>query len=228
MTNIREKLAKATMAGIDAASAVPMRWGVDDCGLWVGNIIREVLGYDPCAECRGRYETAIGARRVLGPKGLKGGIQRAARRHGWKRIDPSIAQPGDVGLVRSRAGKRIVLGTVICRAPGWFVGRGEAGFLALPAKQVVYCWSVLRPSVVCSAGNPAFAKHPLRPHGNPVAAHEIISTAIGLTALIQAGTPFAVGSALGSLGISAGMIGGAVVMAGVPLTNNYAAAALSE
>lgn len=126
------------------ASAGEMQWGKDDCGLWFANIVVGALGYDPAAQFRGRYRTRIGARRVLGKNGLLGNIKVAARRHGWKRIKPCNALPGDIGMAWVEAGDRTpVLATVICRDEGWFVGRNEFGWTAIPASHTKLAWSIL-------------------------------------------------------------------------------------
>jgi hypothetical protein len=116
-----------------------MRWGTDDCALWCGNIINDALGYDPCAPWRGKYSDRDGAIAVLGPLGLPAALKSAADAHGWRPIDPGAAQVGDIGI--AEIGER--KSTVVCRAPGWFVGRNETGCTMLKADAVRICWSVL-------------------------------------------------------------------------------------
>lgn len=134
----RDALDRAIVAAM-STTVGEMKWGVDDCGLWCGNILREAMGYDPCSELRGRYRTRRGARRVLGAGGLPSALRRAARRHRWRRIEEGHEQPGDIGVL-------VVDGaaaTMICRARGWFVGRSEHGWTALPSKHLRIIWSVL-------------------------------------------------------------------------------------
>jgi hypothetical protein len=143
----RAALETAVVNAMTAACEKEMQWGVDDCTLWCANIIRNTLGYDPAKNARGRYKTRNGARRFLGTAGLKGALTKAARRHKWKRIDPEYARPGDVGLawttVEVRGKQVTTLATMICRAPGWFVGRNERGFTAINSNMIVAAWSVL-------------------------------------------------------------------------------------
>jgi hypothetical protein len=121
----REKLEHSLLSAMAAAGE--MIWGNDDCALWCANILKDALGYDAAERFRGRYRTRIGAGRVLGPVGLAGALRTAARCHGWRRIRVGQEAVGDIGIVIIKG----IPTTVICRAPGWFVGRNEAGWTAL-------------------------------------------------------------------------------------------------
>ncbi|MCK1669444.1 hypothetical protein [Bradyrhizobium sp. 153] len=135
----REALERAVVAAMDAAGRSAMQWGRDDCALWCANILRQVLTYDGAARFRGRYRTKIGAHRVLGKAGLAAALREAARRHKWRRVKPGAELPGDIGLALISG----VASTVICRAPGWFVGRNEAGFTALPTSAIRIIWAIV-------------------------------------------------------------------------------------
>lgn len=137
MSARRLALERALLASM--ASAGAMEWGADDCALWCANILRDALGYDGAGAFRGRYRTRIGAGRVLGRPGIAGALRTAARRHGWHRIKIGAEQVGDIGIA-VLAG---VPSTVICRAPGWFIGRNAAGWTALPANLVRLVWAVV-------------------------------------------------------------------------------------
>lgn len=139
MTEARTRLEAAILAAMMSAAAEPMVWGKDDCALWVGNIIRDALGYDPAADFRGRYKTKIGAKRKMGKGGLASVGRRCSRRHKWRRINEGGEQVGDVGLADVGG----ALSTVICRAPGWYVGRNESGFTAVKASSVRVAWAVI-------------------------------------------------------------------------------------
>lgn len=201
----RQRLEAAVLTGMERAGRDVMVWGKDDCALWCANIVNDALGYDPVASFRGRYTTRRGAMRVMGRKGLLGAMRNAARRHKWKRINPAMAQPGDVGLTWVEHAGKATLATVICRAHDWFVGRNENGWTAVRSKHVVAAWSVLddhRPGARASLGNPDGLRKP----GAVAVCHEPVSTIIGLTALIS------------SLGVStavAGAIGGAIISAAI-------------
>lgn len=211
---LRARAGAAVIAAMNRACARPMQWGVDDCALWVADILCELTGADPAAEFRGRYKTQRGARRVLGKGGLAGAIRRAARRLGWVRIPAGYAEPGDLGLLMGPAGPTMV----ICRARGWFVGRDERGFGAVAARHVRLAWSLdrdwSRPGARVSfpriSGRPQFV-------GSSVVCHEPISTIIGLTALIEG---------LGASAAVAGAIGGAIVGGAISVGLSLAASLL--
>lgn len=145
--DVRRALEAGVIAAMEKASRDVMVWGKDDCALWCANIRRDVMGDDLAAEYRGRYRTRHGARRILGPKGLLGALRKAARKRKWKRIDPRMAQVGDVGIayveLATPRGPVPVPAMVACRSSGWFVGRNERGFTAIPAHEVSVAWSVL-------------------------------------------------------------------------------------
>lgn len=135
---IRHRLEREVVRAMDRAATTPMQWGVDDCGLWFANIIKAALGYDPGAQWRGRYDSREGAAVALGQLGLIFGGNMIAQRYGWRRIPACEALPGDVGFLRAKAtpGVPSFVCVVVCRAPGWFVGRNESGFTAVTAKSV--------------------------------------------------------------------------------------------
>lgn len=93
--HIRERYRAAILAAAARAARVPLRYGKDDCVLFVADIDRAVSGVDPAAAFRGRYRTLRGAKRMLGRRGLAGAAAAAARRLGWRRIAPAEAQAGD-------------------------------------------------------------------------------------------------------------------------------------
>ncbi len=133
----RRSLERALAAAMGAAGE--MRWGKDDCALWCANILHDALGYDGAARFRGRYRTRIGAGRVLGKAGLAGALRAAGRKHGWRLITEGQEMVGDIGI----AVLNDMPSTVICRAPGWFIGRNESGWTALPAASIRVIWAVV-------------------------------------------------------------------------------------
>lgn len=212
----RDNLELATIAAMAEASRNVMRWGTDDCALWCADIVRDALGYDLAAPFRGRYHTRRGAMRVLGRGGLKGLLQRTGRARRWRRINPTLAQPGDLGLAWTRValpGRKPtqVLATVICRADKWFVARNEKGFTAVPARDVAMAWSVLDDARTPEVGQRLARIRSYRPAAAPeyAAPHDPISDAIGLTALLNfalAGSVLAgAGSAIGGFIIASGV-----------------------
>ncbi len=132
----RENLKEALLRAMEGDA--PMQWGKDDCALWCANILKAALGYDAAILFRGRYDCPEGAQRVLGDGGLPRAIRNAARQHGWRRAAPGKECVGDIALMRSGGS----VSTVICRAPGWFVGRSAAGWMAVPTRLVKPIWAV--------------------------------------------------------------------------------------
>lgn len=133
----RQALEHALLAAM--AAPAPMQWGRDDCALWCANILQAALGYDGAARFRGRYRSRSGAKRVLGKAGLGAALKAAARKHHWRRIEIGQEQVGDIGILMLMETPV----TVICRAPGWFVARNEAGWSAMPSKLVRIIWAVI-------------------------------------------------------------------------------------
>lgn len=145
MNDKRERLKRALDWHVDIWCRRPMEWGIDDCGLSTANVIRSALGYDPAPQYRDKYDTREGAQLTLGKLGLAYAIKSVAKKHGWKRIDPREADVGDLGLVMMDG----VPITVMCKAPGWFIGRGQIGAALLPvvnqanpSMSVRICWQL--------------------------------------------------------------------------------------
>jgi hypothetical protein len=210
----RDNLELGVIAAMANAGRNVMEWGKDDCALWCADIVRDALGYDPAREYRGRYKTRRGAMRVLGRNGLKGLLTRTARYRHWKRIRPTLAQPGDLGLAWTRLalpGRKPtqVLATVICRAPGWFVARNEKGFTAVPARDVAMAWSVLNDARKAEPGQRVAKMRPYRPAAAPeyAAPNDPISDAIGLSVLLSSvlSVSAGVGTAIGGFLIASGV-----------------------
>lgn len=225
-----DKIERAILAGMERACAQPMQWGRDDCALWCADILDDALGYDAAEPFRRRYRTSRGARRVTGKRGLVGALTAVARRHGWTRIDPQLARPGDIGVtivplvVDGKVRRRHA--SMICRAPGWFVGRNEYGFTALPARAIKRCWAT-RPRKSTRVSMPAVHARPAFVPTSAVA-HEPVSTAIGLTSLLSSTGLFGAGTILGGLGVTAGAVGGAIVGTAISVGLSYASQALTQ
>jgi hypothetical protein len=136
---IRRRLEDAVLAAMDGWCRREARWGHDDCAMACAQPLADVLGYDPAEKFRGRYRSRRGARRVIGKGGLSRALRQAAKTHGWVSIAPHEAQAGDIGIARYKG----QTGTVICRAPGWYVWRAEwPGYVAIPAAMVKRAWKV--------------------------------------------------------------------------------------
>lgn len=56
-------------AHIEAARHTPFAWGAHDCALWAADWVRLCTGEDHAAGWRGRYQTELGAARLLSRRG---------------------------------------------------------------------------------------------------------------------------------------------------------------
>ncbi len=87
---------------IEKAQEVPFFWGKHDCCLFASNCALAVTGKDPSEKYRGRYTSEIGAKRVLAKE--HGSIESAFDAY-FERVDPALAQRGDIVLFDSEMGK---------------------------------------------------------------------------------------------------------------------------
>lgn len=127
-------------AAVAAAEARRFRWGEFDCCLWACDVVAVLRGVDLAAPFRGRYDTARGAARALrtfSGAGLDATATKIAAAHGFPEIPVSLAQRGDVALIRTPQGDAlaVVLG-VMSAAPG---PRGLARVRTLDAARA---WAV--------------------------------------------------------------------------------------
>lgn len=135
---MRERLRRAVIAAQEQWLDREVVWGRDDCAMAAADVLRPVLGYDPCARWRGRYTTPRGYRRVLkrdGFTGLAGAISAVAAEHGWRPV-MYHAEPGDVGIYRGMT-------AALCMGNGFWLARRDFGFAALPESDIHMAWSVL-------------------------------------------------------------------------------------
>lgn len=79
-----------------AAHREPFAWGMHDCCLWAADAVLACTGEDPAAAWRGTYSDAAGAVALLASLG---GIQAAGDLTGSRLTHPSLAGPGDIGLL---------------------------------------------------------------------------------------------------------------------------------
>jgi hypothetical protein len=115
---------------------------VHDCCLWAADAVRAQVGVDPAAALRGRYATALKARRVIAVAGGSlAGLARAAL--GEPLRSPMLACAGDVGLTlgpaatddEDRATLAVCLG-------GWWAAPGAHGLALLPMSAAIAAWKV--------------------------------------------------------------------------------------
>lgn len=82
---------------IGSHAAMPFAWGRADCLCLVGDVAVALVGEDPMAAFRGRYRTALGAKRLLHRQGYADVAAALAGR--FEEIAPAMARRGDCGLV---------------------------------------------------------------------------------------------------------------------------------
>lgn len=86
-----EKLSDA----IEAARARPFKWGEHDCCLFAANVVQSIADVDYAASFRGKYDSEIGAARLIAPYGsLETMIDSILD----EKVHPAFAQRGDVVL----------------------------------------------------------------------------------------------------------------------------------
>lgn len=79
-------------AEYERAKLEPFVWGQSDCLLWCANCAKAITGRDPAADLRGRYSTAIEARRVM-------------KAEGWRDMaDVAGSMLAEIPLSQARAG----------------------------------------------------------------------------------------------------------------------------
>lgn len=126
-----QALADYLLANRDATFA----WGRCDCVLFCAGAIAAMTGTDPAADVRGRYATAIGARRAMSRRGWAD-IPAIASAH-FEEIGPASAGRGDVVFDGKSLG--VCIGRLAC-----FVGEedGVAGLVQQPLSQWSRAWRV--------------------------------------------------------------------------------------
>lgn len=144
---LRNKFEDAIKRAMIEWSRNELVWGIDDCMLAIANIYFDVIGIDPAKDYRGKYQTKLGAYRVLGKGGTLMSAKSCAKSMGWVKIDPLRANVGDAGLIpflviKKTGEERLNHAAAICRGSGWFVSRSKRGFVAVPSSKVTNAWSI--------------------------------------------------------------------------------------
>lgn len=122
-------------------ATVPFQWGENDCCLFTCDWLAILTGHypEPAAELRGTYSDALGAARVLQPRG---GVEQiaadyCASQH-WSDVPPAFAQRGDIVLFDGPHGPS--LGVCIgC----YFCGPGPEGVGQQPMSAARRAWRVI-------------------------------------------------------------------------------------
>lgn len=91
---------------IQAASERPFSWGEFDCCLFVSDCAMAICGIDPSQDYRGRYTTAVGAKRVVASS--HGSLEAVLDTY-FNRVDPKYAQRGDIVSFENDSGKCVAV-----------------------------------------------------------------------------------------------------------------------
>lgn len=97
MITRRENWPDLLPAFIDRKRQERFAWGSNDCCLFAADWIREATGFDPAAELRGTYSTALGGVRLIEENGGMNGImKRFVETHGFREVPNGLAARGDI------------------------------------------------------------------------------------------------------------------------------------
>ncbi len=91
---------------IKAATERPFSWGEFDCCLFAADCCIAVCGVDPAEKYRGKYKTERGAKGALVRN--HGSLEAAFDAY-FERVEPAMAQRGDVALTDSEDGRSIAV-----------------------------------------------------------------------------------------------------------------------
>jgi hypothetical protein len=115
----------------------PFRWGSWDCCLFACNGIREITGVDVAAKYRGRYQTMLGAFRLIGGS-VRNVAVEVASLHGFAKHNlVEDARPGDVVLATLAME---TLGIVSLARTGIFVT--TMGLASFPLSLTTEAWKI--------------------------------------------------------------------------------------
>ncbi|KZN39851.1 DUF6950 family protein [Pseudoalteromonas luteoviolacea] len=125
---------------LDACEDKVFNWGTFDCCLFVADWLNVVNGVDVAADFRGRYKTAIGAKRRLTRLGFSD-IQSVFKHH-LKPIEIAYAQRGDIALVEFEGE---LVGGIVCMNIVYCVT--NIGLSVLEMSAVSSCYSQVLPDL---------------------------------------------------------------------------------
>ena len=124
-------------AAIERVAEKDMKWGEDDCSLWVCDIILEATGVDLAKPLRGKYDTKLGAYRLMrefaGDELVHVAIKLAALAH----LKPAFWpwKGALVGVVVSESSPSLALFW-----NGKWIARSQTGIIRLPAFHGALAW----------------------------------------------------------------------------------------
>lgn len=118
----------------------PFIWGQHDCCLFAADMFQTTTGVDPVPHLRGKYATALQAKRLLkavGTPTVESVADAAAKRLGVKEVDPAHASLGAIGIVKHN--KLTMLALVVDER---VVVPGDSELVFLPRSLITQAWAV--------------------------------------------------------------------------------------
>jgi hypothetical protein len=127
-------------AYIEERREVPFTWGKADCCLFAADWVRLATDLDPAADLRGKYDSALGARRIIKRRGgLAAMVARALTPLGFREVALSLATRGDI-IVRD-SGDGDCAGVVLGKQSA-FVGRDGLRFIQTNLQADARAWRI--------------------------------------------------------------------------------------
>jgi hypothetical protein len=125
---------------IEERRSVPFVWGQNDCCLFAADWVERCTGFDPAAELRGKYSSALSAARILEKHGgVRGIIRTFGEPVGLQRIDGKFDQRGDLVVADTGNGESIGISIGTHAA---FVGARGILFAPFDFQKAGFFWRV--------------------------------------------------------------------------------------
>jgi hypothetical protein len=127
-------------AYIEERREVPFTWGKADCCLFAADWVRLATDLDPAADLRGKYDSALGARRIIKRRGgLAAMVARALTTLGFREVALSLATRGDIIVRDSDNG--YCAGVVLGKESA-FVTQNGLSFVPTKSKADARAWKI--------------------------------------------------------------------------------------
>jgi hypothetical protein len=130
-----EGFAERLSALLDERRDVPYAWGTNDCVTWAADVALAVSGADPLGDLRGTWTDEASAMAALE---AQGGLIQAMDKRFPRRSMPSLAQRGDLALVRLADGSLSLAAVEVL----YVIAPSDEGLLYLPLEHARIVWEV--------------------------------------------------------------------------------------
>ena len=125
---------------IDERRDIPFTWGSNDCCLFAADWVRLATDLDPASDLRGKYNSAMGARRITKKRGgVAETVARALVPLGFREIALPLASRG--ALIVRDSGDGDCAGIVLGRESA-FVGRDGLRFINTQLQADARAWRI--------------------------------------------------------------------------------------